>query len=371
MLYLRSGEKMALPQVLLNGVDIYQDYVKSIEDVTEDKTYDKLKLITNVYNLPVINYNNYFSINNVRSPFNNTNWLYMPLEIIDENNDYIWIGDVTKFIRDHASIDGQVQSKDRLFRYRDNIIEYESADWETGADVLRNIFAQIGFTNYSVGELQRSIDILEDAGCYMVANFNESSKTTLRNVIEKIGIYSNCYTYTHNGVLYCQHYTFPNTKTASFTVTPADMRKLPAVEEDESGIYNDYSIGHAEDGGTPETDTANNNIGEISRARYGTIQYPEMRTGDGNQIIYKNAASAVYIGEGKIRRGHKNLSTDPKPLTVIDFEIDDGFKNRITLDTVHGMTLPQESWTNKNFQVFTFTTNRRERKIVLKCYEVN
>ena len=65
---------MAQPQVLILGQDIFEDgYVIKYPGANEKKSFQKDKLITNVYNIEVRNEDDFFSINNPASIFNNIN----------------------------------------------------------------------------------------------------------------------------------------------------------------------------------------------------------------------------------------------------------------------------------------------------------
>ena len=114
----------------------------------------------------------------------------------------------------------------------------------------------------------------------------------------------------------------------------------------------------------------NNNIGNISRNYYGVHSLPITNSSTNQQIIYKDLTSAIYIGEGYIKRTHKNLDTLPEPLSKIRFNLFADNKEWITLQSYFRLTLPDESWTNKIFEVFEFTIDEDNDNIEVIAYEV-
>ena len=148
------------------------------------------------------------------------------------------------------------------------------------------------------------------------------------------------------------------------------FRSLPQVTEIESDIINDYQIGYDGDSDTPATDSDNNNIGNISRDYYGTHSLPETNSGTDQQIVYKDLTSAVYIGEGYIRRTLKNLNTFPEPLSKIRFNLFADNKEWIDLQSFFKLTLSDEAWTDKIFEVFEFTIDEDNDNLEVIAYEV-
>ena len=92
---------------------------------------------------------------------------------------------------------------------------------------------------------------------------------------------------------------------------------------------------------------------------------------NGNQIVFKDLASAIYIGESWIKRTHSNLTTNPFPLKKCTFEIDIDFEHWVDLETYITITLSDEDWTEKIFEIFEITRDNKNRKIRLTVYEVN
>jgi hypothetical protein len=363
---------MAEPRVLIFGQDIYAlGYVPRIDNILERKTFRKDKLVANTYDLTVDNSDDYFSINNSRSPFNNSNWLWTPIQVYNRDEELVWDGNLWRIDRNHNTKTAVLKSKNAFYEFRKTMIEYESSTWETPATAFKNLCDAYGYTNYNEASVSKSISQYEDAGCYIKCNFNISDNVTFQHAIEKIGEYGNADVYAHLNDTYFVHWVpFTGGVSILLDATERDkLKSLPIVTEDETTLFNDYSIGYDGDGGVAAIDSANGNIGNISRTKWGVHSLPELRSDIDAQIRYQNLTSAVYIGEGYIRRTHKNLLKQPQPLTAIRFNIFSDNKEWITLQSYFNHTLPDESWTAKTFEVFEFTINEEEDDIEIFAYE--
>ena len=146
-------------------------------------------------------------------------------------------------------------------------------------------------------------------------------------------------------------------------------KKKKGISNLENELVNDYNVDYYEST-APTNDAANNNIGSVSRERYGTKSLPEMRSGGSGQITFKDLTSALYICEGYMRRTHANLETLPQPLIQISFQISADFKDFISLETFFKLTLSDESWTNKIFEIFQFQINEDKNTIDIVAVEV-
>jgi hypothetical protein len=359
---------MAEPQVLILGKDIYSDYVIKLQDITKEKTFDRMKLTCNTYTLPVLNRDNQFSINNPVSMFNGIDWLYTSIQIINKDEETDWLGSLIRIPRNHITAKANLVSKDSFYQFRDEVIEYESSIWETGAEAFIALCDYVGFTDYDQASYERSYNILNTANCKIKCNFNKSSNVTFQKAVNLIALYSNAFAFLDNNKLYFKVWEY-YTGGASFSVTDDDIKDPCIIDEDESSIYNDFQISYYDDAGIPATDSANNNIGLISRNKNGTKTF--ILRGDNNkQIAFENLTSAVFIGEGKIRRSHKDLAINPKPLSYINFGLFKDFESRLTIDSYFYMTLGKEGWSNKVLEPFKFTTSQVKNNISLLAYEV-
>lgn len=359
---------MATPQVLILGKDIYPDYVEKLQNITKIKTFDKMQLISNEYKLPVLNRDNQFSVNNSDSMFHGIDWLYTDIEIINSDNETDWKGDLVRIPRDHKSGKAMLVSKDSYFKFRDEIIEYESDGWELGADAFKNICDLVGYSDYDTANYQKSVGLLETAGCYIKCNFNKSANVNFQNAINKIALYSNAYVFCNNNVMSFKVWEY-HTTGAHFSIADSDIKTTCKVDEDIKSLYNDYSISYTDDLGTPATDSANDNIGLISRQKHKNKTFV-IRGDNNSQIVFKDLTSAVYIGNGKIKRVHKELSTNPKPLSFINFGLYKDFESRLTIDSFFNLTLDKEGWENNIMEPYKFTISQEKNDISILAYEV-
>lgn len=359
---------MVDPQVLTLGMDLFAlGKVDKLANINEKKTFRKDKLISNSYNLEVNNQDDFFSVNNNKSPFKDLIWLYKPITIIDRREIIIWTGIITGIDRDHNTKKAVIKSKNSLFKFRKQNIEYTSADWETGASAFKNIADNIGFTDYDNASVQKSIDNLT-SNSKLKVNITKDNNMTFQAIAEKLGEYTNSDVYSHNGQINFVHWqAFDGTNKTS--LNEKDLKTLPKVTELEKEIINDYRIGYHNDDGTPATDANSNNIGVLSRTKFDTQSLPEMQSDTGRQISFENKAAAVYIGESYIRRTHKNLSTQPEPLTRIEHDLFSDQQQWIDLNTFYKLTLSDESWTGEPFEIFEFTINEETDNIKLISVE--
>ena len=364
---------MADPRIIIANQDIYAlGYVSNIAGINEKKTFQKDKLISNTYNLLVENYDNFFSINNSNSLFSGTNWLYEPIQVYNRDEELIWDGVITAIERNHNTKTAIVKSKNLFFKFRNDKVEYTSSDYETPAIAFKNICDTMGFTGYNEASINTSDALYVAAGCYTKLNINLSDNLSFQHCLEKMGEYGNADVYSHKNEIYYVHWV-PFTGGVSVTLNANEkdkLKSLPIITEEERDLINQYNIGYEGDGGTAATDTGNNNIGLVSRNKLGVHSLREMRSSDDTQFMFKDLTSAVYIGEGYIRRSQKNLSTDPAPLTKIKFNIFSDNKEWLDLQSYFRLTLPDESWTDKIFEVFEFNISEDNDDISLLAYEV-
>lgn len=364
---------MADPRVIVNGQDLWAEgYVSSIARISEKKTFKKDKLITNTYSFTVNNADDAFSVNNPDSLFADSFWLYDPIQIYDRDEERIWNGVITQIDRNHNTKTAIVKTKNLMFKYRNARVVYTSSTWETPGEAVKNICDAVGFTGYNEAALNTSIARYTDASCKLKCDFSEEDNVSLQAALEKLADYGNADAYNHQGEFYYVHWVpFTGGVSVSIDTTVRDaVRSLPQVTEQETDLINDYSIGYDGDLGTPATDANQSNIGAVSRARYGAHSLPEMRSGDDAQIVYENATSAAYIGNGYITRTHRDLSTDPRPLSKTRFNLPADNDEWVDLQSYFRLTLPDEAWTLRIFEVFEFTINEDADNIEIVAYEV-
>jgi hypothetical protein len=338
------------------------------------KSFNNDKLITNAFDIKVNNEDDYFSLENSKSAYNGTNIYFQPIKVIGRNGIDIWNGVVTGIPRDHNEKTAVIQSKNSMYKFFERIIVYESSTWETGAEAFKNICTAIGYTDYDNTSVQTSINQLALNNCYLKVSLQQEDGVSFNSIIEKLGEYSNADVYVHNNLIYFVHFQPTTVDNSVISILEKDFRSFPSISEGIEDIINDFSIGYYQDNGVPATDDNSNIIGLVSRNRYGKRSLPEMSSGDGAQILFKDKVSAIYIGEGMIRRTQKGIDSapqNPRPLTAIQFEIFSDFRDYINLQNKFKLTLPDEDWVLKLFEIFEFEINENEDKITITAYEVD
>jgi len=362
---------MALPKVEVFGKDIYDlGLVTNIPGIGEQKTFQKDKLITNSFNITARNHEEFFSIGNPASLFNGADWLYTPVKVTGREGEVIWNGVLTNILRNHESKTAELVTKNGLYKLRNERINYSSSTWETGATAFRNIADAIGFTEYNERSVRASDNQLLEAGALMKVNVSIDDNISFQGITEKLAEYSNADAYSHDNEIHFQHWVRFN-EPGAVKVKTADLKAFPSVTELEREILNDYSIGYDGDGGVPATDAANGNIGVASRTKFGVKSVPELRSGStDNMIAFKDLTTAVYVGEGYMRRTSKNIETNPLPLTQISFELFSTNREWLTLNSYFKLTFPDEGWTEKIFEVFQFTIDEDNDSIPIVAVEV-
>jgi len=358
-----------ISRVLVLGQDIYAlGKVRQIKPIKEQKSFQKDKLITNSYIIDVQNDDDYFSVDNNSSIFKNNDWRYSEISVYDEDDILVWDGLLIDVERDQQNKLAKLVSKNTLFKFRESRIEYVSTAWETGAEAFKNLCDSVGFDKYNLKAVNDSVALLQANNCYLKVNMNREDNLTFHQAIEKIAWYSAADAYNHSNNIYFVHWK-PFTAGIKFRLTESDLKTRPKVKSLEREMINDYSIGYQGDRQIPATDSNSDNIGALSRARYGIHSLPEMRSGDDEQIVFKDKVSATYIGNTYQRRTHKNIDSRPEPLTQFSNEIPATHDELIDLETFFSLTLSDEDWIDKEFEVFETEINKENDEIKLVAVE--
>jgi len=363
-----------LPQILIlsNAIDIY-DKVNKIIQVQEKKTFRRDKLIVNSISQRVKNFDNYFSVDNPESIFSNIKWRFDIFKIINTDGETIWDGIIQDIIRNHKTKYATIKSVDQLYKFQKIKLSYESSDWETPAEAFKNICDQEGFTAYNIKSIQDSINQQEANACRVKCYFGKDDDTAFQPAIEKLGDIGCADVYTHKNEIYYQHWQ-AFTGGVKINLTEDDIETAPIVSSGIKDIINDYRIGYILDKHVPAIDSANNNIGSVSRDTYGVHSLPEIDGSANQQIEIESLPAAVYIGECYIRRTHKNIDIPnviSTPLTIINFDIKETQPDWIDLRTYFSLTLSDEAWDEKIFEIFGTTINYDNNKIKILAYEVD
>lgn len=365
---------MADPQLLLMGQDLFAlGLIEKLPSAKEKKTFQRKSVIANDWSFNCRNIDNFFSTGNSVSPFNNNDWMYSPIEYKDEDGTTRWKGVLVDVVTDQHRKTAALVCKDALFHFREKLVTYTSSDWETGAEAALNIMDSCGFTDYSISSLNTSKERLEDVNAELKCNFLTEDGITMFKAIQMLGLYSAADVYTHHNDVYFDVWQPIGTRGTSVNINiDKKTRPLaaPKVQYIERIFINDYQIDYDGSGDVPLTDASAGNIGEISRIRYGTKSLQAFDTGTEKQVVFRNTTTAQAIGEKYIRRSNANLSTVPRTIMKIAFELDYSFKYVIELGLRFSFTLSDENWDRKLFEVFEYDMNRDTQRIKVVGYEL-
>jgi hypothetical protein len=346
--------------------------VNDVINVNEMKTFKKSKLITNTYNIPVDNKDDYFSVGKPGSNFHGANWRYTSVPVYNSDGNKIWEGALFDIERNHIRKTATLVCKNTYFSFRNQIINYQSSTWETGATAFKNICDSVGFTKYNVASINTSDAQLDTNSCYLKCDITTDDGDTFIKVIEKLAELSNAYLYVHNDELYFVHWV-PFTGGISVNLNGNNkgvLNKAPMVSSPEREIINDYSIDYYESGKNPATDSNSNNIGLKSRNKFGRYALPTFRTGSNEQIVFKDKTSAIYIGEGYIKKTNKNYDTNPEPKERIEFSLFADNDEWLDLQSFFNFTFDEEGYSNTTFETFEFDINEDKDEIKIVAYRV-
>jgi hypothetical protein len=363
---------LADPQViLLNDIDIYaRGDVEKIINVTEEKTFGRDKLINSQFDITVKNYRNFYSVDNNRSYFKAINWRYEPLKIYNPDGDLIWNGVIRNIQRDHEKGTAKILTINKLHKQWNEVITYSSSAAETPASAAKNIMDNYSI-DYDSGTIQASINQLDANSCYVKVNITEEDDVTVMAAIEKLAEYACADAFSSLDKVYFKHWQ-QFTGGVKVNILEKDFKVRPKIADLESEIINQFSIPYDGDLGVPITDTNGNNIGNISRQStyFGNHNLPGFDDGGKEaQIYFTSKAGAQYIGESYIKRTHIDLSTQPRPPWIVDFELKGTHEDWIDLETYFTITFDDESWSSKVFEFFKTEINYNTDSIKLRAVE--
>jgi len=359
---------MARARVLLLGQDI-TERTKELLKITEQKTSKRNKLINNSFKIIADNADDQLTPNNSKSFLNGLNFYYEPFQIFNRDNELIWDGIVRNIFRNHKNKTVAIDTVSKLHKFKDIKIVYKSSGFETPATAAFNIMNQVEFTDFDTKTIQDSINVLTENNCFIKVNLDEEDNLTFMPCIEKLGEYAGADVYSKDLKIHFKTWT-PFTGGVSFSLDESKIDKLPNVKGDEKELVNNYSISFDGDNDTPATDATNNNIGAVSRLRFGTKDLPEFSRGVDSIIIFKDKTSAVYIGELYIRRSHIDLETNPRPPDEIGFRLKADNKDFFTINSFFKLSLDSENWIDKVFEVFKTKLDENQNIITIDALEV-
>lgn len=365
---------MTKPKIIYLNQDLIDlGYANDVPVIRETKGFGRGNISPSDFSFSVRNFDNQFSINNPKSFLNSQIWQFQPIQAYDEEDILIFDGIVTNIIRDHRNKTCTIQCKDILFQNRKTPISYTSSDWETAANAALNIMENENVA-YNDFFIQRSINKLDENECYVKVKVLKEDNVTVLDIIKKLGKYSGSDVFMKQNKICFDHYQQKTTGSGlSFDYSKASEtpRTAPIVEVMEQSFFNDFSIEYSGDGGTPATDSANDNLGYASRNKYGQQQFELSQCNSvDNQIQIKDLASAVYIGNTVIKMGHYVLEPVPKVLQKINFDVSYNYKSIIELGKVFKDSFIDEDWNEKLFEIMGIEKNLMAQNINIEAWEL-
>jgi hypothetical protein len=360
------------PRVLIlnSGIDLWEKgLVSKIIKLEEVKTFRRDKIIVPQITLPVINNTNQFNVDNPDSIFHGIKWRYQLFQIWDEDDNLIWDGIVDDFLIDLSSNITGILSKNTLSELLQTEIEYISSVYETPAEAFENICIAYDYDNYNKKYVTDSIAIYTENNCFIKCHFLQEDNITFQQAIELLAKVGAADCYTAKRELCFKHWT-PFTGGVKFSIDNSDLNKSLKSKLSRD-YFNNYRIGYEGDLGVKATDSANGDIGKISRENNRNHDLPIIEGDSNQQIEIKDLVSAVYLGESNIRRSHINLDTEPMPPRIIDFPLPYTHKDFINLQTYFRLTNTRMGWDNKLFEVYRNIRDFHGRNIDIMAYEVD
>ena len=344
------------PIILIGDTDIYSmGLVDKLPVSVETKGLGRDKLYTDELSINCKNFNNEFSVDNPKSLFYKSRWKYTPVKWWDSDGILRWDGVLRDIVRTHeGSKSAQLKSANIMSKYFGYNVEYESTAWETPAMAFKNICDAIGFTNYDNKTVQESIDYYTVNACYIKVYFYKEDDITFQQACEKIADVCAADIYGHSNKLHFKLYKKFSGNT-SIEIIESDLKSAPAVSFLESELVNNYNIKYVGCDDTATKDADNNDIGMVSRRdeQNGVHDLAEIDGQEGNQIVIKDKASAVFIGEQAIKRTHYGIDkVNPGPLQQISFKLDEQFNKYMDINTYFKLSFSDEGWDKKLFEVF-------------------
>lgn len=362
-----APKSVITPRILIldSLVDIYARVV-SLPDISVQKSFMRSNITQNQITINCQNYDDFFSVGNPLSAFSSVEWRYKPLRIYDYSGNLVWDGYIRDISRNHFDKTATIISCDLLSLHMMERCVYSSSTWETPSEAAKNIMDLYGVP-YDSRTLNASTRIYGSATIKCAFTF--ATNTSVQSALESLASVGSADCYAWNNRIYFSHRIMAPT-VADIQISIDQMYDLPTITTDDQILCNDYAVGYVGDGGTPVTDAAGNNIGNVSRARYGTQSSENISGRSGDIIEISGKAAAEYFGEARIRRSHVRLSTNPAPLEHIGFSVPMDFQNYIDPQKFLGLTFADEAWAGKLFEVYGITLSFESNTMTLDCYEV-
>lgn len=355
-------------KVITGNIDLWQrGLIDRFPVIEYFKSFDRERIFLNQLSIRASNIDNIYSLDNPKSIYKNINWRGQPVNIFDPENRLIWDGELTNIVRDHGAWIVDLVSQNRLYSFRYTKVIYASSDWETGAQAVKNILDQYGVENYHLPSLNMSDGILTEAGALLKVNVTSASNKTLIEVLETIAKYSNADIYDYLGKIYMTVWRPQTSVLPKTSISDNDIIQSAKIEVMDKFIINDYSISYDGDSGTPANDTDNNNLGSLSRQRNGRYAF-ELAGSD--IVTLKDIGTAVWVGEMAMKRTHRDFTSNPRGLMRCELSITMDSGVWIDLKTILKLTLSQEQWDGKIFEVYRMELDYERKTIGLELFEL-
>jgi hypothetical protein len=347
-------------------------HVEQLQSVDENKTFQKDKLIINEINQEVLNIDNFYTFDNIRSAISGTSWKYKPFKRIDKNNELIWNGIITDISQNHNNYRATIVSSDILSQFQEEKIEYESEDWEPPSQAALNILRALNYPeeNINIESFETSNNIYDNNNALIKVNFNKSDNISLQSALDKLGTFGAADVYMEQNRINFVVWR-PFSGGIKTDLKAADFIEAPVVDSPNENLINEYVISYANDNEIPAKDSTGDNIGRLSRlpTRNGLRDFV-LNGSLGQQIIIKDKITADYIGQTYIKRTHKDLFTNPRALTRIRHSISINNANWLDLNTWNTITYKRAGWDGKIFELFGLRKDSSSKKIAITEFEI-
>lgn len=353
--------------------DIYKlGHIENLQSIEENKTFQRDKLVINEIEQTVNNQSNFYSVANPLSIFSGVAWKFKPFKRFDKNGELVWNGALLDIVRDHNSKTANIISVDILSQFQEEKIEYESEDWEPPSQAAFNILSALNYPldNINKDSFDTSTNVYDNNNALIKINFNKSDNINLQSALEDIGTAGCADVYMEKNRINFVVWQ-PFSGGVKVDLTKKDFIDSPVADSPNENLITEYIINYAGDNEIPAKDSTNNNIGRLSRQanRNGVREFVFNGAPD-QQIIIKDLASAVFFGECYIRRTHKNLLTNPEPLTRSEHSISINNENWLDLNTSNTISFGRENWQQKTFNVFSINKDSTNKIINLIEFEI-
>lgn len=347
-----------------SGLDISR-YVSEVPAVIEERAIGQEKILSVTYEIIVNNFSGFFSGDGPKSIIKGVNYLYRPIYVY-KYNVLIWVGLLTDISRDYREKTVRFFSVSSLYKFKDIKIEYTSLDWETPGEIIKAIFDNYGYTDYSPSQIAATIGANQAAGIYVKAAITKELNMFLCPGIEKLAEVACAEVYARGNLTVIQPFAIAATG-AQVAIGAADITDDLIITSTEDRLINDYRITYS---GGAVTDGEANNLGTTSRALYGAKEARELSGGADDCIIIRDRRAAIGIGEAHITHGHYGLPYNPRARQRIELSVKAKFSELITLKTFLKLTYGPEGWADKVFEVARTENNQENDNIIIEALEI-